>query len=101
MTLKRTGKPEYAALEQNVDDAFRKQNADNVLNGAILLENLKLVAGQDNTVAHKLGRTPKGYHVARLSDDARIYDSPTRNTIPDKVMLLRVSANVTASLLVF
>lgn len=100
-TLKRTGRPEHAQLEQNVDDAMRQENASNVLHGAVLVSGVSLIAGRDNTITHKLGRAPQGYHVARLNADARIYDSPTRNTIPDKVLVLRTTADVVASLVVF
>lgn len=101
MTLKRTGDPRLLPVENNVADELRRRDAANVLNGAILLSGVKLVAGKDNPVAHKLGREAQGYHIARLNADARIYDSSARNPIPEKQLLLRTTADVTASLLVF
>ena len=101
MALKRTGRPELAALEQNVDDEFRRRAAANVLDGCVLLTGVKLKSGQDNAVEHKLGRKARGYHVAGLSADARIYDSSTTNRLPEKQLLLSTTADVTASLLVF
>jgi len=114
MTLKRTGKPEHAALEQNVDDALRKIVAQNLYSEAQMLKQpkqvtglpkggttIQLVAGADNYFDNPLGRAPRGFHVANVNDAASIYTSPTKNTAPDKKIILRTSADVNATILVF
>ena len=87
-------------IQDATRDAFHRIDTSRLAN-AILLLGVKLKTGQDNRIPHGLGCSPLGYFVVRLNDAAAVYDSPTANKTPDKVLLLRASADVTVSLLVF
>ncbi len=64
----------------------------------VLVSGVELATGSANSVAHNLGRKPKGWLVVSPQADARIWQSAT----PDATYLyLNASAAVTTALWVF
>ena len=67
---------------------------------AAQLDNVKLLAGQDNPIPHTLGRRLSAWFVMSPNAAAQVYESSTTNPIRDKQVILRTTANVTISLVV-
>lgn len=66
-----------------------------------LVSDVELTTGQDNDVAHALGRKPQGYIVVNRNADSVVFTSSTLNRNPKNSLILNCSANVTISLWVF
>lgn len=70
-----------------------------ILNGR-LIEGTVLASG-DNSISHGLGRKLLGWIPVRCSAAVDLYDKQGTNTVPDKLLVLNASADVTVSLWVF
>lgn len=60
----------------------------------VLLQDVVLLSSGPNQVAHKLGKTPYLWTVARLNADARIWET----AVDSNFLTLQCSANCTVSL---
>ena len=87
-------------LQDNVEDAINSIIKDQ-FNNANILTDIVLVAGQDNTINHKLGRELQGWQVIRKRGLGDVYDVQDANTLPKLTLVLRTSVNVTVDLRVF
>lgn len=84
--------------QDSAESSLKSILSKEIIDG-VLIEDVILVAGQDNLVAHKLGRTPRGYLVVRCSSQASVWDSEP--VYPDKFLELQSSANIIVSLWIF
>lgn len=60
-----------------------------------LLENIQLIAGQDNVIAHRLGRKPLMWSVADISASATVW---RLGNFDKNYLTLRCSSDVTVSI---
>ena len=63
----------------------------------VRLEDVALVSGSDQLVAHKLGRAPLGWFTVKRNADCRLWET----ALDANHLTLRTSANVTVTLWVF
>lgn len=94
---------ELSLIQDNVQDALDPMLAAPTY-GISLLQSVSLTAGQDNLIAHKLGRNLQFWILAGLSADARVW-SPVSAQIGnvssnDRYLNLWCSASCTINLLV-
>ncbi len=87
-----------AKLQENVAEALVPILRSQILDG-VLLRDVVLITGQQNTVYHKLGRAPLAWILASPNADTRVWESASN--LPSKTLLLNCSANCTISLWVF
>jgi len=59
------------------------------------------VSTSDTRVEHLLKRPFQGFIVTKLNSAAIVYESPSQNLIPDKVIILRASTTSTIDLYIF
>jgi hypothetical protein len=98
---RRTGDYQLDAVQDAVDDSIRSVQLCPLLDG-VLLKDVKLVAAGFTQVEHDLGRVPVGYAVLRRNANAVVYDDFTGNeSLADRCLKLRSSADVTVTLWVF
>lgn len=55
----------------------------------------------DTRVEHLLKRPFQGFIVTKINSASIVYESPTQNLIPDKVIILQASAAATVDLYIF
>lgn len=87
-------------LQANINEALRTIENLPWMNG-VLLENIVLTSGVDNTVNHGLGRSPNGFVVIDKQVTCDVWRSPTVNNLTDLSLLLRTSSTATVKLWVF
>ena len=90
---------------QNLDFAisrvFDSLMPNPLLNEPTLITGLVFTSGTDLVVNHKLNRIPKGYILVGSTASSTLYTSQTTNNQPKAQIILRTSANTTASILFF
>lgn len=87
---------ELSMVQDNIADSVDDLVSVVTMDGRFI-EGQKLFAGVDNVVIHRLGRPLRGWFVADLDVDARIW-----SVLKDKYFLrLRTNADATISLWVF
>lgn len=83
-----------AQVAKAIEPVLSKPQLDSVL-----LESLPLLEASTTRVEHGLGREPRGWHVARQSAGAMVWEQTAATDA--KYLALRCSDNVTVSLVVF
>lgn len=69
--------------------------------GASVATMVRLTAGVTNPVAHGLGRVLRGWQLAGLNADARVWDSQSTNPTPELTLDLHCSATCIVALRVW
>jgi len=87
-------------IQDNIEDAINSIVLTAFLNGNTL-ENVALVTGQDNSIAHKLGKKLQGWVVIGQDTAAVVYDNQSANNTPSLTLLLKTTVNCTVKLYVF
>ena len=87
-------------LQQNYIESLNDLFSSVPILDGILLKDIALVSTGSNLVHHKLGRASRGFIVVKKSGVADIYNS-TVQSLPDSLLSLETSVNVTVSLWVF
>jgi hypothetical protein len=85
-------------IQANIMQALQTATA-NLLDDAVLLSGVSLVAATATLVAHKLGRVPQGFLVAGASASANIWQSPSG--APQTYLKLLTTQDVIVNLIVF
>ncbi len=91
-------------IQQNVREVLNsaQEDLDNRVKSTPTASGVEFTAADtDVIVPHSLGRAARGYTPSNSSAGAVIYTSPTNNPSPDRQIILRASAPVTADLLIF
>lgn len=88
-------------VQDNISNAVSSLPGNEILNGRIEKGVVLLAAKNPNVISHKLDRIPNGYIVIKRSADSRVWDSQSTNTIQDKTLNLKCSADVTVDLWIF
>lgn len=91
----RTASDEINRIQDNVKNALDPVLKLPISNG-VFIEDVALVSGQDNPIAHKLGRKPVLWFLAGQDTNANVWEVSTDQ--PDIYLNLRASANCTVSL---
>lgn len=90
---------------QNLNDAvqrvFNSLYPNPLLANPQLVKNITFIAGSDLWVDHKMGREIQGYIVVRSNAAAKIYTSPTSNTLATVRVCLRSDVNASVDILFF
>jgi hypothetical protein len=94
-----TGNRVLEQIQDNVQAALNELWGKPIL-GVRLITGVQLRAVGDNSVDHGLGRKPLAYFVGGLGAQATVWTSPTPNTVADRSLLLRCSADVSVAILV-
>jgi hypothetical protein len=88
-------------VQDNIDQAIKDIERKDAL-ARVVIEDVELLASStDNFLSHKLDRKIKGFLVVRKNANADIWESATENVRPEKQIILRASAAVTATIWVF
>lgn len=87
-----------AKFQENVSASLDTLNNLPILDG-VLLQNIQLVSGQPNEVAHLLGRNYRGFLVVDSSADSRFWSAAS--TFRARFIDIRCSANTTVNLWIF
>ena len=87
-------------LQQNYIESLNDLFSSVPILDGILLKDIALVSTGSNLVPHKLDRASRGFMVVKKSGVADIYNS-TVQSLPDSLLSLETSVNVTVSLWVF
>ena len=87
-------------MQDSVSASFNALSKNFILD-SVLVENVQLTNGVDNTVSHTLGRNFKGWLVVRNNAESVIYESSTANDVPNRQIILNCSADVLVSLFIF
>lgn len=87
-------------VQDNIDNAFSYLVQD-PFTSAVLLKNIKLTAGNDNIINHKLGRNLIGWILVRKRGPGDIWDKQDENTIPNLTLILNTSQDVVVDLRVY
>lgn len=91
---------ELNQIQDRISDVFTAISSSDIING-VLLKSIFLSTGEENLIAHKLGRKPKGYIVIRKRSQSEIWDEQDSVQMPNKYLDLRCSANVLIDLWIF
>lgn len=92
--------PELTEVQRNIEEVLEPIIRANILDG-LLIEDVRLTAGQDNAIPHQLTRVPQGWIIVRKNADSRVWENVTDNRIRNANLLLQCSNDVTVSLWVF
>ena len=87
-------------LQDNISNAFEFLLKD-LFFEQVQIKQIKLTAGQDNIVNHKLGRQLIGWLTTRKRGEADIWDLQDTNTMPHLTLILRTSQDVVVDLRVY
>ena len=91
---------ELNRVQDNISDAMDPLLRDPWANYNILTD-IKLTAGIDNQVNHKLGRKLIGWTIVRIRSEANVSDNQDINLSPQLTLILRTSADVVVDIRVF
>lgn len=86
-------------LQENVGLAILDLIKSQFLSGVFVEKTL--ASGTDNIINHGLGVKVQGWTIVGKNANADIWESSSTNSFPDKQLLLRASATVTAKLYIF
>lgn len=87
-------------LQNNIENSFNPI-VSNIQNDSTILQNIQLLAGQNNIVNHTLNRNLMGYNIIRLRANSIVWDTQDSNPSPNLTLWLSCSANVIVDLEVF
>lgn len=87
-------------MQSNIQTSFSPLLDIAMLNGNLRLAE-SLAAGQDNLVAHGLGRKFISYFTGNPSAAGVVSTSATNNPNPDKYVILRTTISMTVDLWIF
>lgn len=96
-----TNSPEIKQLDEAVRRVFDSIYLNPLLANPTLITGLVFTSGTDLVISHKLNRTVKGYLMVGSTTAASLYTSPTVNSNPNQLIILRTNANTTANVLFF
>lgn len=98
----KTGNETLDRIQDNIDASFRPLDR-NPMYGAVLVEGITLLAGQDNLVSHKLTQRPIAFIVASLDSNSNVWTQTSvslgNQSSNERLINLRSSANCVASLI--
>jgi len=89
-----------SGLQGNIQ-RFADSVSDSSIIDGILIEDVRLKTGQDNTVGHSLDRPINGYIPVRRDANSVIFDSSTKPRRPRDEFIVKCSADVTVTFWVF
>lgn len=95
-----TDDPKLGKVQEYTQRSIDPIAKSEIINGT-LLKKVKLTAGKDNNIDHKLGRKPQGWVLVRVRASATIWDLQDANTLSKSTLRLWTSADVTVDLWVF
>jgi hypothetical protein len=95
-----TTNEEINRLQSNCDSAF-KYLLSNLLNNAIILQDIALTTGSINKIEHKLGKKNTGYIIVSNNTNNNIWNNTVPTNIEHLYMYLSCSSNCTVSIIVF
>jgi hypothetical protein len=95
-----TSDQDISAVQDNVADYLNQLDRLPQLDSHIIAD-ITLNSAVDNAVAHELGRNIEGWQIIRKNANAVIWESPTVNESPTKLVLLRASAACKVTILFF
>lgn len=82
-------------IQSNTGQALKDISNKAIVDGT-LIESVALIAGQDNMIAHKLGRPLKFWVLARQNTNTTVWE--TTSTNPEFFLTLRCGSNCTVNL---
>lgn len=82
-------------IQDNVSSSLNPIAAKPIVDG-VLVQDVKLTSGQDNSVSHTIGRTPLMWIVVKKNANADVWEATS--PAPSKTLNLWCSANCTVSL---
>ena len=92
--------PELNKVQEYTQQALAPVKNAVIIDGT-LLSKVKLVAGKDNDIDHKLDRNLRGWILVRQRAEAKIWDLQDSNKLSKKTLRLWTDADVTVDLWVF
>lgn len=87
-------------VQANIEAALKPLVGQPILNN-VILQDIELVSGSENTINHGLSRELIGWILIKQDAGALIWDSQDDNTTTNKTLILNASADVKVSILVF
>jgi len=87
-------------LQHHLQQLFDKIFASPLVQG-VHVKDINISTGSDNIVSHKLGTAYQGFVITNKDAIADIYLSSTENTVKQRQIILKTTANVTADLYIF
>ena len=95
----RTDNADLEQVQDSIEKKFDELDKLAILDGK-LLENLSLSTATLD-IPHKLGRKYRGYFIADLTADVRVYRDTTSTKDPAVILPLKASGTATAKVWVF
>lgn len=92
--------PELNKIQEYIDQSISPITKSPIING-VLIKGIKLVAGQDNNINHKLDRNISGWIVVRKRETADVWDLQDVNDLKKKTLRLRTDVDNTVDLWIF
>lgn len=92
--------PQINEIQYRLETVFRPIT-DSVIVDGTMIEDIELSSGVSTKIAHKLGRTVKGWIVIRKNAAQHVYDENSGQTDLDTYLHLKAGGNVTISIWVF
>ena len=92
--------PGLLGLQSNIQ-RFADSVSDSSITDGVLIEDVDLKSGQDNTVGHTLGRPITGYIPVRMSASSNVFDASGAGGNLSREFKVRCSADVTVTFWVF
>lgn len=87
-------------VQDNIQNALTPVLNKQILDG-LQLTGIRLVAGQVNSIEHKLGRALIGYIITRKSANSNIWDSQDANRLSNLTLALLCSVDCTVDIWVY
>lgn len=89
-------------VQSNIELSLLPIQKSVIIDGVLLPDIILTAAASNGTmINHLLGRNPNGYIIVKQNANSVVWQSDVQNLIPDKVLYLKCSADVTVSLWVF
>lgn len=89
-------------VQSNIEASLTPIQKSLIIDG-IFLPGIVLKSSDSNgtQINHLLGRNPNGYIVVNKNANSDVWQSDVQNTLSDKIIYLKCSADVTVSLWIF
>lgn len=96
-TFKKINSGDYVTgtIQDNVAEALDAVNKSQIIDGG-LMEDIDLVSGQTNLIAHRLGRTLRFWILVRQDTNSTVWETQSDN--PELFLTLNCSSNCKVSL---
>lgn len=91
---------ESDVLQREVRNFATSVSESDIVQG-LLVKDVKLKSGQDNSVGHSLGRPIAGYLVVRSNSNSVVFDGENPPRKPADAFTVRCSADATVTFWVF